>query len=110
MACHGVDVYGPDEIPLRAQIDLWQSYDLVIAALGSDLTSMVYARRGTRVLALSPHWFGDCFFFELSVAAGVGWYELRCGDMAERDEGAVRFSSFNIDVDLLDSALAWLLR
>ena len=109
MAHHGIDVYEPDDIPLRAQIDLWRSYDLLIATLGSDLATMVFARRGTRVLALSPYWFGDGFFFELSVAASLRWYELRCGEMAARDEGAQRFSSFNIDVDLLDSALAWLL-
>lgn len=43
MARHGIDIYGPDELRLRAQIDLWQSHDLDIATLGSDLANMVYA-------------------------------------------------------------------
>jgi len=110
MERHGIDVYGADELPLRAQIELWQSYDLVIATLGSDLTNMVYARRGTRVLVLAPHWFGDGFFFELSVAAGVQWHELRCGHMTWRDEEEERFSSFAIDVRLLDFILTSLLQ
>jgi capsular polysaccharide biosynthesis protein len=94
---------------LRAQIELWRSHDLLIATLGSDLTNMVYARRGTRVLVLAPHWFGDGFFFELSVAAGVRWHELRCGEMTSRDEEAERFSSFAVDVKLLDFILTSLL-
>jgi capsular polysaccharide biosynthesis protein len=109
MARHRIDVYGPDSLPLRTQIELWQSHDLVITTLGSDLTNMVYARAGTRVLVLSPHWFGDIFFFELSVAAGVRWYELRCGDMAWRAERAEGDSSFNVEADLLDTVLTSLL-
>ena len=110
MARHGIQVFGPDELPLQAQIDLWQSHDLLIATLGSDLTNMVYARPGTRVLVLSPHWFGDSFFFELSAAVGVRWYELRCGEMVARDAMEERHSSFNVDVELLDSVLRALLR
>jgi hypothetical protein len=109
MLRHGIDIYGPDEIPLRTQIEIWQSHDLLIATLGSDLTNMVYAPRGARVLALSPHWFGDTFFFELSVAAGVHWHELRCGEMAGRDPEAERSSTFNVDIDLLNSVLTSLL-
>lgn len=109
MARHKVDVYGPDELPLRTQIELWRSHDLLIATLGSDLTNIVYARPGTRVLVLSPHWFGDVFFFELSVAAGVRWHELRCGETAGSPEQRDRHSSFNVDVELLDSILVSLL-
>jgi capsular polysaccharide biosynthesis protein len=110
MARHGIDVYGPHELPLREQIDVWRSHDFIVATLGSDLTNMVYALRGTRVLVLSPHWFGDAFFFELSVAAGVQWHELRCGDMGARDEEEERSSSFNVDINLLDSVLTSLLK
>jgi hypothetical protein len=109
MARHGIDVYGPDELALRAQVDLWRTHELVITTLGSDLANMVYAQPGTRVLVLSPHWFGDDFFFELSVTAGVRWHELRCGEMALRDEEQPHNSSFNVDTDLLDSVLATLM-
>jgi capsular polysaccharide biosynthesis protein len=110
MARYGIDVYGPDDLPLRKQIEIWRSHDLVIATLGSDLANMVYARPGSRVLALSPHWFGDAFFFELSVAAGIAWYELRCGVMPTREPEEERNQTFNVDVDLLASVLDSLLR
>jgi len=38
---HGIDICGPDEIPLRMQIEIWQSHDLVIATFGGGLTNMV---------------------------------------------------------------------
>ena len=109
MSRHGVDVYGPETLSLTEQVELWRGHDLVIATLGSDLTNIVYARPGTSVLALSPNWFGDSFFFELSVAAGVRWHELRCGQMAERSPDVEHYSSFNVDVRLLDSILDGLL-
>ncbi|MGP0076788.1 MAG: glycosyltransferase family 61 protein [Bryobacteraceae bacterium] len=109
LARHGIDTYGPQQLPLRQQVEIWQNHDFLIATLGSDLTNMVYARPGTRVLVLSPDWFGDAFFFELSVAAGVRWHELRCGEMARRNKEEERFSNFNVDVGLLDSALTSLL-
>jgi hypothetical protein len=109
MERHNIEIYGPDQISLPAQVEIWQNHDLLITTLGSDLTNMVYARPGTRVLALSPHWFGEGLFFQLCVSAGVQWFELRCGDMAWRDQEAERFSSFNVDTDLLDSVLTSLL-
>jgi len=104
-----IAIYGPGEISLAEQIDLWQRHDLVIATLGSDLSNMVFARPGTRVLVLAPHWFGDAFFFELAVAAGIQWYEIRCGEMAERNHALEHHSSFNVDAVLLESILATLL-
>ncbi len=104
-----IAIYGPGEISLAEQIDLWQRHDLVIATLGSDLSNMVFARPGTRVLVLAPHWFGDAFFFELAVATGIQWYEIRCGEMAERNHALEHHSSFNVDAVLLESILATLL-
>jgi len=109
MARNGIAIYGPDELPLRRQIEIWRRHDLLIATLGSDLTNMVYARPGTKLLVLSPDWFGDSFFFELSVAAGMQWHELRCAGMSKRDE-EIRHSCFLVDTDLLDSILRGLLR
>lgn len=109
MKRRGIDIYGPDELPLAEQIAIWQNHDLIVATLGSDLANIVYARPGTQVLVLSPHWFGDGFFFELSVAAGVRWHELRCGEMTWRNAEEERFSAFNVDTGLLDSILSLLL-
>ncbi len=97
------------ELTLADQIEIWQGHDLVIATLGSDLANIVYARPGTKLLVLSPHWFGDAFFFEHAVAAGVHWYELRCGEMAVRDPAEERNSTFTVDTALLESILSTLL-
>jgi hypothetical protein len=89
------------------QAALWQNHDLVVGTLGSDLSNIVFARPGSRVLVLSPDWFGDGFFYNLAIARGVGWYEIRCGRMGEPAQPQ-RNSSFGVDVELLRTVLAGL--
>lgn len=58
------------------------------------------------MLVLSPHWFGDCFFFELSVAAGVlGTSCAAATLLPSRRGGALfelqrqsRFTRFNLEL------------
>jgi capsular polysaccharide biosynthesis protein len=90
---------------VRAQAAMWHDHDLVVGTLGSDLTNIVFARPGSRVLVMSPDWFGDSFFYNLAMARGVGWHEIRCGRMGERKD-PVRASSFHVDPEMLRRALA----
>ena len=58
---HGVKTVLLGEQHFDAQRAAWQNSDLVVSTLGSDLTNIVFGKEGTRILALSPDWFGDKF-------------------------------------------------
>ena len=92
---------------LRQQITAWQSHKLVVSTLGSDMTNIVFGREGMRILALSPDWFGDMFFYNLAVAKRMQWNELRCGTLVDPVDEQHR-SSFRVDPELLDTMLATL--
>jgi len=61
------------------QIETWRESNAVIGTLGSDLTNIVFGSPGTKLIVISPNWFGDRFFFELAAAKGMQWNEIRCG-------------------------------
>jgi capsular polysaccharide biosynthesis protein len=93
---------------VQQQIQAWQNSKLVISTLGSDLTNIIFGREGTRVLSLSPDWFGDMFFYNLAVAKRMQWNELRCGTLVEQAE-VPHLSSFRVDPDLMDTMLETLM-
>ncbi len=93
---------------LAAQITAWQGERFFAATLGSDLANMVFAPAGARVLALSPDWFGDEFFYNLAVAKTIQWNELRCGTLGVLHPTAKHRSSFQVDPELLDVMLSTL--
>ena len=94
---------------VRDQAKTWMNSRLIVSTLGSDLANIIYSKPGTRILALSPDWFGDNFFYNLAVAKGVQWNELRCGHIAEKAE-FMHSSSFFVDREILDTMLKGLTR
>jgi hypothetical protein len=93
---------------LAEQIGAWRGERFFVATLGSDLANMVFGRPGTRVLALSPDWFGDTFFYNLAVAKAMQWNELRCGELDVPHPKTRHLSSFKVDPALLDVMLSTL--
>jgi capsular polysaccharide biosynthesis protein len=90
---------------VEEQINAWRSGRLIVSTLGSDLSNMIFAARGAPVLALTPDWFGDDFFFRLASACGLPWYEIRCGRRTSEHEVEHR-SDFEVDPAMLGLALA----
>jgi hypothetical protein len=90
---------------VRDQVETWRSSTLIVSTLGSDLANIVFSRPGTRILSISPDWFGDNFFYNLAVAKEVQWNELRCGVLVEPSD-PIHLSSFAVDDQLLDTMLA----
>jgi hypothetical protein len=93
---------------LADQIRAWRDELFFVSVLGSDLTNIVFGQEGTRLLVLSPDWFGDAFFYNLAVAKQMQWNELRCGALAELHAGTKHLSSFKVDPDMLDVMLSTL--
>ena len=89
--------------PPGKQFSLWSRARLACGILGSDLTNMIFSREGSSILAISPHDFGDSFFYDLAAAKNLRWFEIRCGHVT--DPTSPKHSTFSVDTDLLDSAL-----
>jgi hypothetical protein len=101
LARFGMPALTLGEVSFRDQVQAWRQSRLVVATLGSDLSNIVFGRPGTRLLALSPHWFGDNFFYNLAVVKGMQWNELRCGRLVEAVADIQHRSSFVVDLDIL---------
>ncbi len=101
---HGVKTVLLGEQHFDAQRAAWQHSDLVVSTLGSDLTNIVFGKEGTQILALSPDWFGDEFFYNLAVMKGMQWNELRCGTRVQ-DANVPHKASFRVDTAILDVML-----
>ena len=104
---HGVHTTVLGHQNFEAQIAAWQHSDLIVSTLGSDLTNIVFGKAGSRILALSPDWFGDAFFYHLAILKDMQWNELRCGTRVQQADVSHK-ASFRVDTDILDAMLATL--
>ncbi len=68
------------------QVRAWKNAGLVVAVSGSDLANIVFGNSNTKILAISPDWVRDNFFYNLAIAKGMQWNELRCGSIAAQAE------------------------
>jgi capsular polysaccharide biosynthesis protein len=82
--------------PVSHQIAAWRTSRKVCSVLGSDLTNIVFGTERTAILAITPAWFGDSFFFDLAAAKGIFWNEIICGSMMEEKQ-PIHASSFSIN-------------
>jgi hypothetical protein len=89
---------------IQEQIRVWQQSGVMIATIGSDLTNLIFARPETRLLVLSPNWFGDMFFFNLAAAKRLQWNDLRCGKLSNPRENSQN-AGFAVDTQLFDGML-----
>ena len=100
----GVDALRLGACSVTKQIETWRGSNLVATTLGSDLTNMIFAKPGAKILSLTPSFFVDNFFFKLATAKGVIWNEIECGEIAEHWKPE-RNSKFLVDIDLLEEAM-----
>jgi hypothetical protein len=109
MTKHGIQSIVLGKQSFETQVKAWRSSDLIVATLGSDLTNIVFGKVGTRILSLSPDWFGDTFFYNLAVMKGMQWNELRCGALVEA-ANVQHKSSFRVQSAVVDAMLNTLAR
>jgi capsular polysaccharide biosynthesis protein len=87
------------------QVRLFQSASIIFAILGSDLSGLIYARKGVSLISAAPAVFGDRFFYALLLERRGRYADLR-GPITRLDPGAEHRSSFRLDVSEIGSALA----
>ncbi|MCO6415928.1 glycosyltransferase family 61 protein [Siccirubricoccus sp. KC 17139] len=91
--------------PLATQVAYWQEATMVCSVLGSDLTNILFGNENCSVMAITPDWFFDIFFFDLAAAKGMVWNELYCGKMVQ-EKVPSHLSSFIVQEDALRNFIA----
>ncbi|QVL51812.1 MAG: glycosyltransferase family 61 protein [Cyanobium sp. M30B3] len=79
------------------QLELWASSGLVMGVLGSDLVNMALGSPEA-ICAITPHWFGDVFFYGLASALGIIWNEYY-GGVIHEEHRPLHSSTFNLDIN-----------
>ena len=86
------------------QVTAFQSASVVFGVLGSDLTGLLYAREGIKVISVAPAIFGDRFFYAL-ILDRKGFYADLRGEVTAGDETADHRSTFHIQPEELNVAM-----
>lgn len=92
------------DLSFAGQVRSFQSAEAVCSVLGSDLTGLLYAPAGIKVVALAPAEFGDRFFYALTVLRGGSMADVR-GPSIPSSDPAPNKSDFRIDAADVDVAL-----
>jgi capsular polysaccharide biosynthesis protein len=91
------------------QVDVFRHSDLVFGVLGSDLTGLIYAPKGVKVVTAAPSIFGDRFFYGLILDRGGQQIDLR-GPVTEfdsdRGDDWMLHPKFHIDPAELEKAIS----
>ena len=86
-----------------AQVAAFKGASSIFAVLGSDLSGLVFAPPGVRVIAASPDVFGDWFFYGLVLERGGQFADLR-GEIIQKADIPHR-GSFAVPQEALTTAL-----
>ena len=120
----GLENFGPVQHLLRAagfsvqqtgamsfveQVSVFSKADVLFGILGSDLTNLIYAPPGIKVITVAPANFGDRFFYALVLASMGKQIDLR-GQICVRDAAIAHKSMFRIDLEEVERAIRMFVR
>jgi hypothetical protein len=63
--------------PFLEQVSIFNQAELLFSILGSDLTNLIYAADGVKVITAAPAIFGDRFFYALILGRNGNQIDLR---------------------------------
>jgi capsular polysaccharide biosynthesis protein len=86
------------------QVSIFRETELVFSTLGSDLTNLIFAPDGVRVISVAPAIFGDRFFYALVLGRSGKLIDLR-GPVTVLAEDLKHKSMFAIQPDEVVKAL-----
>lgn len=92
----GFITISPGRLDFAGQISALKNADSIIGVMGAEMTNIVYANRGAKVLNITPASMPDTFFHFLSIHKGHSYIEFRC-----ETDGPVqnRVGSMMVDVE-----------
>ncbi|WP_312077823.1 glycosyltransferase family 61 protein [Leclercia sp.] len=92
----GFKAITPGKLNLNEQISVLKDADSVIGVMGAEMTNIVYANEGAKILNIAPASMPDTFFHFISVHKNHLYNEFRC-ETESQDQN--RNSSMNVDVN-----------
>lgn len=104
LAPRGFTLVSFAELSFAGQVRSFQSSEAVCSVLGSDLTGLLYAPAGIKVVALAPADFGDRFFYALTALRGGSMADVR-GVSVPGSHPSSNKSDFRVDVADVEMAL-----
>jgi len=97
----GVELVSTDGMSLAAEIELFQSAELVVGGHGAGLTNLAFAPRGTRVVDLASATYWDSLFAQLASVMGHSYALVRGRPTGPHIGVPASSHNFEIDVDHL---------
>lgn len=91
-------------MPFLEQVSLFQSASVIFAVLGSDLTGLLYAPEGIKVVSVAPAIFGDRFFYALILDRKGTYADLR-GPVTDLHKQHDHRSMFRVEPAEVDAAM-----
>lgn len=104
LADKGFVIHTVGRMSFQQQVDLFRSAAMVFGILGSDLTGLLYAREGVKLISVAPATFGDRFFYALLLDRKGRYADLR-GAITEPHRSEEARSRFRIDASQIDAAM-----
>ncbi|WP_290503537.1 MULTISPECIES: glycosyltransferase family 61 protein [unclassified Leclercia] len=92
----GFTAITPGKLNFDEQISALKDADSVIGVMGAEMTNIVYANEGAKILNIAPASMPDTFFHFISVHKTHLYNEFRC-ETESQDQN--RNSSMHVDID-----------
>lgn len=105
LASKGFTFHAIGHMSFAEQVALFQSATVIFATLGSDLTGLLFAPEGVKVISVAPAIFGDRFFYALILDRHGLYADLR-GPVTALHRVDGHRSMFEIDAAQIDAAMA----
>ncbi len=103
LAQHGFQSEATGLLSFVEQVARFKALEQVFSVLGSDLTNLIFATDGVRVISAAPDVFGDRFFYALVLDREGAMADLR-GSTGKTD-AVEHKSAFTLDAGILDQAI-----
>lgn len=78
----GFSIVHPGQLNFAEQIAAVRDADIVVGVMGAGMTNMIFGKRGSKVINLTPSAMPDTFFYFISVHKQQTYVELRANTVA----------------------------
>ncbi len=104
LADSGFECLETGAMTFEEQVSVFKGASTLFGILGSDLSNLVFAPEGVKVIAAAPAEFGDRFFYALTLDRKGSFSDLR--GPAVEPHSVSHKATFNLDTGVLGSAVA----
>jgi hypothetical protein len=107
LAASGFERLETGIMTFEEQVSVFKGASAIFGILGSDLSNLIFAPEGVKVIAAAPAEFGDRFFYALTLDRKGSFSDLR--GPAVEPHSVIHKVTFSLDIGVLGIALATIL-